>query len=133
MAGKLLGGLVACAVLAGCASLNVGPDATVKQRIAAARTDLATASLFVSLYASLPTCGPNMPQPCSSPKVVDTLDKARIAAEAAIDAVDALIAAGSPEERIIVALQEAEKAVRLLQNLKANAGPAALQVAKGGN
>ena len=115
----------------GCASLSVGPGASLQQRIAAARTDLATASLFVTLYASFPDCGPGVPQPCSSPKVVDLLDKGQIAARAALDAVDALIKAGSPEERIIVALQEAEKAIRLLQSLKANSGAGAVQVARG--
>lgn len=123
--------LMLAAVCTGCASLSAGPDATLKQRIAAARTDLATASLFVTLYASFPECAKSVPQPCSSPRVVALLDKAQIAARAALDAVDALIAAGSPEERVLVALQEAEKAIRLLQALKADAGPAEVQVARG--
>lgn len=123
--------LVGLLLLAGCASLSVGPGATLQQRIAAARTDLATASLFVTLYASLPACVSNGPQPCSSPRVVDLLDKAQLAARAALDAVDALIDAGSPEERVIVALQEAERAIRLLQSLKANSGAAGIQVAGG--
>ena len=128
---KILAGLVACAVLAGCASLSVGPDATLKHRIAAARTDLATASLFVSVYAGFPTCGQGVPQPCSTPNVVDLLEKGRIAALAALDAVDALIAAGSPQERILIALQEAEKAISLLTTMRGNSSAdAALKAAR---
>lgn len=126
-----LPGLVLCAILAGCASLSVGPDATLKQRIAAARTDMATASLFVSVYAGFPTCGQGIPQPCSNPNVIDLLEKGRIAALAALDAVDALVAAGSPQERIIIALQEAEKAIRLLTTMRTNSSAdAALKAAR---
>jgi hypothetical protein len=113
----IVGGL-----LGGCASVNVGPNATLQERIAAARTDLATASLFITVYAGLPPCAKNGPRPCSSPALVALLDKARIAAMAALDAVDALIAAGSPEEKILVALQEAERAVVVLRNLRSDTG-----------
>jgi hypothetical protein len=110
--------------LAGSASVGVGRDATVQQRVDAARVDLATASLFVDLYATFPRCGAGVPQPCSNQNVVALLVKGRIAADAALDAVDALIAAGSPTEQILVALLEAQKAVRLVENLRANAAAA---------
>lgn len=106
--------------LAGCASVGVGRDATVQQRVDAARVDLATASLFVDLYATFPRCGEGVPQPCSNANVVNLLVKGRVAADAALDAVDALIAAGSPTEQILVALIEAQKAVRLLETLREN-------------
>lgn len=106
--------------LVGCASVGVGRDATVQQRVDAARVDLATASLFVDLYATFPRCGENVPQPCSNPNVVALLVKGRVAADAALGAVEALIAANSPTEQILVALIEAQKAVRLLETLRGN-------------
>jgi hypothetical protein len=105
-------------LVGGCASVSAGRDATVQQRVDAARVDLATASLFVDLYASFPRCGAGVPQPCSNANVVALLVKGRIAADAALDAVEALIAAGSPTEQILVALIEAQKAVRLLETLR---------------
>lgn len=111
--------------LSGCASVSVGRDATIQQRVDAARVDLATASVFVDLYASFPRCGEGVPQPCSNANVVSLLVKGRIAADAALDAVDALIAANSPTERILAALLEAQKAIVLLQNLRGNVAPAA--------
>lgn len=110
--------------LAGCASVGVGSDATIKQRVDAARADLATASVFVDLYASFPRCGEGVPQPCGNANVVSLLVKGRIAADAALDAVDALIAANSPTERILAALVEAQKAIVLLQNLRGNVAAA---------
>lgn len=114
--------LLAALALPACASFSAGSDASISERVTAARTDLATASLFVAVYSSFPECGADVPQPCSNANVVALLAKGKIAAEAALNTVDALIAANSPQEQILVALVEAQKAVLLLQNLRANAG-----------
>ena len=110
------------ALLPACASVSVGSDATIAQRVEAARTDLRTSGLFADLYASFPRCADGVPQPCSNANVVALLAKGRIAAVAALATVDRLIAAKSPTEQILVALIEAQRAIVLLQNLKANSG-----------
>ena len=109
-----------CFALSGCASINAGPNASVQQRVAAARSDLNTAGLFVDLYAAFPQCGATVAQPCSNREIVALLNRGRVVASAALDAVDALIAAGSTEDKILAALIAAEDAVRVLQNWKAN-------------
>jgi len=114
--------LGALAVLPACASFSAGSDAPISQRVTAARTDLNTAGLFIALYAAMPECGAGVQQPCHNARVLDLLQKGQVVAKSALDAVDALIAAGATEEKVLVALQEAEKAVVTLQNLKANAG-----------
>jgi hypothetical protein len=112
-------------LVGGCASVSAGRDATVQQRVDAARVDLATAGVFVDLYAAFPRCGAGVQQPCSNANVVALLVKGRATAAAALDAVDALIGEGAPEARILAALIEAQRAIVVVENLRSNAAPAA--------
>lgn len=106
--------------LAGCASASVGSGATLQQRVDAARTDLATAGVFVDIYAAFPRCGASVRQPCSNANLVALLVKGRAAAAAAVDVADALIGEGAPEARILTALIEAHRAIVVMENLRAN-------------
>ena len=116
--------------LAGCASLSVGSGASVDQRVQAARQDVATANLFISLYGTFPECGAGVSQPCHNANALDLLQRGSKAAGDALDAVQDLINAGSPEAQILIALQHAQQLTAGLMNLRGNAGqtaPEALQ------
>lgn len=108
--------------LAGCASVNAGRDATLQERVDAARTDLTTASVFLAVYATFPICGEHVPQPCRNDAVYRALDQGRIGAVAALDAADTLIGQGAPADKILALLLIAQQAVTRLRNVEASAG-----------
>lgn len=102
--------------LSACASFSVPKDATFDRRLDAAETDLGTADLFIALYAGFPECGASVPQPCRVAVVVTVLQRGSDGVREAIADARKLIAAKSPEAKILVALQLVQqKLLELMQ------------------
>jgi hypothetical protein len=107
--------------LSGCASVGVGRDATMQQRVDAARSDLNTVGIGMIVYATLPPCGsPGAQGLCSSQRVLALWDAGETSALAGLAAVEKLMKEGKTDEEIAAAWAEALAEVVRMQNLLRN-------------
>jgi hypothetical protein len=108
-------------VLASCASLGLGSNASFTDRYIAFQRDYSTAKIFIAVYTAFPTCAVGITQPCKSKVVVDVLKKTQKDIDAVIVGLDALLAAGAAQDELDAKLREAQGGLSTIQKVQDNA------------